>query len=126
MKPQLPHFRMALGGGANDNPTYYGILLDSVLGIVAQKRGDPDGPELGVIVVDGYQPRGPSLKVSNELLIGDIIRSMDGQHVTLESVNAFLVNKVATATSTWANIKLTIQRPVKACFTHQITNPKPP
>ena len=92
LKPQLPHFRMALG--ASDNPTYYGILLDSVLGIIAQKRGDPDGPELGVIVVEGYQPRGPSVKVSNQLLIGDIVRSMDGQHVTLESVNAFLVNKV--------------------------------
>ena len=36
---------------------------------------------------------------------------MDGQHVTLESVNSFLVDKVASATSTWATIKLTVQRP---------------
>ena len=36
---------------------------------------------------------------------------MDGQHVTLESVNSFLVDKVASANSTWATIKLTVQRP---------------
>ena len=36
---------------------------------------------------------------------------MDGQHVTLESVNSFLVDKVASATSTWVTIKLTVQRP---------------
>ena len=54
LKPQLPHFRTALG--VQDNPAYYGILLDSVLGIVPHKAGgDPDGPELGVIVVAGYQ-----------------------------------------------------------------------
>ena len=111
LKPQLPHFRMALDP---DNPDHSGILLDAILGIAAEKR---DEGELGVIVVRGYIPnRGSALKAGDrgELLIGDIIRSMDGQHVTIDTVNLFLIQKLTNCSSNQrsATVKLTIQRPI--------------
>ena len=112
LKPQLAHFRMALD---SDNPTHAGILLDAILGIAAAKR---DEGELGVIVVRGYVPNrsGPAMKAGDrgELLIGDIIRSMDGQHVTMDTVNSFLVQKLTNCSSSQrtATVKLTIQRPI--------------
>ena len=112
LKPQLPHFRMALD---SDNPTHAGILLDAILGIAAAKR---DEGELGVIVVRGYVPHhsGSAMKAGDrgELLIGDIIRSMDGQHVTMDTVNSFLVQKLTNCSSgqKTTTVKLTIQRPI--------------
>ena len=112
VKPQLPHLRMALDP---DNPSHAGILLDAILGIAAEKR---DEGELGVIVVRGYIPnRGTTaLKAGDkgELLIGDIIRSMDGQHVTINTVNSFLIQKLTNCSSNQrsATVKLTIQRPI--------------
>ena len=111
LKPQLPHFRMALD---SDNPNHAGILLDAILGIAAEKR---DEGELGVIVVRGYIPnRGSAIKAGDrgELLIGDIIRSMDGQHVTMDTVNSFLIHKLTNCSSSQrtATVKLTIQRPI--------------
>ena len=111
LKPQLPHFRMAVD---SDNPTHAGILLDAMLGIGAEKREEG---ELGVIVVAGYIPNhGPAIKAADrgELLIGDIIRSMDGQHVTMDTVNSFLVQKLSNCSSSQrtATVKLTIQRPI--------------
>lgn len=120
LKPQLPHFRMALD---SDNPTHAGILLDAILGIAAEKR---DEGELGVIVVRGYIPnRGSAIKAGDrgELLIGDIIRSMDGQHVTMDSVNSFLVHKLTNCSSSQrtTTVKLTLQRPIVK-FKSQRTN----
>ena len=111
LKPQLPHFRMALD---TDNTNHAGILLDAILGIAAEKR---DEGELGVIVVAGYIPnRGPAIKAGDrgDLLIGDIIRSMDGQHVTIDTVNSFLFQKLTNCSSSqrMATVKLTIQRPI--------------
>ena len=111
LKPQLPHFRMVLD---SDNPGHAGILLDAILGIAAEKR---DEGELGVIVVRGYIPnRGSAVKAGDrgELLIGDIIRSMDGQHVTMDSVNSYLIQKLTNCSSSQrtATVKITIQRPI--------------
>ena len=129
LKPQLPHFRMALD---SDNPTHAGILLDAILGIAAGKR---DEGEVGVIVVRGYVPNrsGSAMKAGDrgELLIGDIIRSMDGQHVTMDTVNSFLVQKLTNCSSSQRTtaVKLTIQRPIVKLRPSQgisIENPRLP
>ena len=70
-----------------------------------------------MIVVRGYIPnRGSAVKAGDrgELLIGDIIRSMDGQHVTMDSVNSYLIQKLTNCSSSQrtATVKITIQRPI--------------
>ncbi len=110
-KSQLQHFHMVMNA---DNPRNNGLLLEVLLGIVAEKRS-PMSEEAAVlessILIAGFIAQSPSAKVSPQLKVGDILRSMDGFHVTLDNVNSFLLQKLSSNShSSSCKVKLIIQR----------------
>lgn len=107
LKAQLPHFQMVLHA---DNPANQGLLLEALLGIVAEKRpADRDSS----VVVAGYISDSPAAKMSDKVHIGDIIRSLDGHHVSMESANTYLMQKLSkSSSSSTGKVKLILQRPV--------------
>ena len=112
-KSQLPHFQMVMSA---DNPRNSGALLHLVLGIVAEKRPSLNDEASAVlessIRVAGFIEASPASRSNPALKSGDILRSVDGFHVTLDNVNSFLLQKLSTHShSTSCKVKLIIQRP---------------
>ncbi len=120
LKAQIPHFQMLLHG---DNPANRGLLLEALLGIVPEVKplrvegsSAISGGHIidNSVVIASLTPQGVAFKSSDNLKCGDIIRSLDGQHVTLDTVNTFLLNKLTKASSSSASgkVKLILQRPM--------------
>ncbi len=123
LKSQIPHFQMLLHG---DNPANQGLLLEALLGIVpdikmselrvsdSKLKSDTAGVVDNSVVVSGYVPGGPAVQICEKIKIGDIIRSLDGHHVTLDSANTYLLQKLTKAGSSSAagKVKLILQRPL--------------
>lgn len=112
-KSQLPHFQMVMSA---DNPRNGGALLHLVLGIVSEKRPSLNDEASAVlessIRVAGFIEASPAARANPALKQGDILRSLDGFHVTLDNVNSFLLQKLtANSHSTSCKVKLIIQRP---------------
>ena len=112
-KSQLPHLQMIMSA---DNPRNNGAMLEVVLGIVSEKRPSMSDEAAAVlessIRVAGFIEASPAAKASPELKSGDILRSVEGFHVTLDNVNSFLLQKLASnSSSSSCKIKLIIQRP---------------
>ena len=61
-------------------------------------------------------PNGPAEKCDGKVKAGDIIRSLDGHHVTIETANTYLLHKLSKAShsSSTGKVKLIIQRPIGA------------
>jgi hypothetical protein len=110
-KNQLQHFQMVMN---TDNPRNKGLLLEVVLGIVAEKRSMM-AEEAAVlessIRLQGCVESSPASKSVPALKSGDILRSVDGFHVTLDNVNSFLLQKLEASSSSSCKVKLIIQRP---------------
>lgn len=119
LKAQVPHFQMLLHG---DNPSNRGLLLEALLGIVPEVKPLPaEGSKANVIVdnsvvIASLVPQGIACRTAENLKCGDIIRSLDGHHVTLDTVNTYLLNKLAKTSSSSASgkVKLILQRPNKS------------
>ena len=112
-KSQLPHFQMVMNA---DNPRNSGALLHLVLGIVAEKRPSLNDEASAVlessIRLAGFIEASPAARANPALKSGDILRSVDGFHVTLDNVNSFLLQKLtANPHSSSCKVKLIIQRP---------------
>ena len=122
LKAQVPHFQMLLHG---DNPSNRGLLLEALLGIVPEVKPLPaEGSKTNVIVdnsvvIASIVPQGIACRTAENLKCGDIIRSLDGHHVTLDTVNTYLLNKLAKTSSSSASgkVKLILQRPNKSAGT---------
>ena len=118
-KSQIPRFQMLLHG---DNPANRGMLLENLLGIVPVLKpiqsvaGMPGGGTVidNSVVIANLVPQGPSSKVGEKIRVGDIIRSLDGHHITLDSVNTFLLTKLTRIqnSSSTVKVKLILQRPM--------------
>ena len=116
LKAQVPHFQMLLHG---DNPSNRGLLLEALLGIVPEVKPLPAEGSTNVIVdnsvvIASLVPQGIACRTADNLKCGDIIRSLDGHHVTLDTVNTYLLNKLAKMSSSSATgkVKLILQRPM--------------
>ena len=116
VKAQIPHFQMLLHG---DNPCNRGLLLEALLGIVPEVKPLPAEGSTNVIVDNSVViariiPEGVACRTGDNLKCGDIVRSLDGHHVTLDTVNTYLLNKLAKISSSSATgkVKLILQRPM--------------
>lgn len=116
LKAQIPHFQMLLHG---DNPANRGLLLETLFGIIPEVKPFSDECCAGnlvdnSVVIAGFAPHKNSHKWHDHLQCGDIIRSLDGHHITLDSVNTYLLNKLtkASSSSSTGKVKLILQRPV--------------
>jgi hypothetical protein len=115
LKAQIPHFQMLLHG---DNPANRGLLLEALLGIIPEAKPMPSEAHNGDIVdnsvvVGGLVPEGVADK-AGKVRIGDIIRSLDGHHVNIDSANTYLLHKLSktSSSSSSGKVKLILQRPV--------------
>ena len=118
-KSQIPRFQMLLHG---DNPANRGMLLENLLGIVPEPKpiqsqvsssGKPTVIDNSVVIAT-LVPQGPAGQAGDKIRVGDIIRSLDGHHVTLDSVNTFLLTKLTRIqNSSTVKVKLILQRPMK-------------
>ena len=73
-------------------------------------------------------PQGPARQAGDKIRVGDIIRSLDGHHVTLDSVNTFLLSKltrIQSSSSSSVKVKLILQRPMKVSFQSKVNMPAP-
>ena len=77
----------------------------------------------GLILITG-STQGIAFRTADNLKCGDIIRSLDGHHVTLDTVNTYLLNKLAKISSSSATgkVKLILQRPM-GCRSGTFSNP---
>ena len=70
-----------------DNPANRGLLLENLLGIVPEAKpltaNEPFEILDNSVVVSGLIPNGPAEKCDGKVRAGDIIRSLDGHHVTI-------------------------------------------
>ena len=116
LKAQIPHFQMLLHG---DNPANRALLLEALLGIIPQVK-PLHASESNSAVIDNsvviakLVPQGLASQWGDKLRCGDIIRSLDGHHVTLDTVNTYLLNKLtkSSSSSTTGKVKLILQRPM--------------
>ncbi len=91
-------------------------LVEQMMGIIpvrdpAHNKKESDSGEwqhLSNVVVAGYVPDGPASKISDKLLVGDVIRLVDGQQVNLATIEQLL-----STYSSSTKVKLTVQRPTK-------------
>lgn len=126
LKAQIPHFQMLLHG---ENPANRGLLLEALLGIVPQAKPYTAVNTRSVIdnsvVIASLVPQGVASKCNDNLKCGDIIRSLDGHHITLDTVNTFLLNKLTKASSSagTGKVKLILQRPTRGRHNNQTMAP---
>ena len=111
LKAQIPHFQMLLHG---ENPANRGLLLEALLGIIPETKPlSADGSHKSI--VDNSLVIGNHVnQAADNVKCGDIIRSLDGHHVTLDTVNTYLLNKLSKMSSSSATgkVKLILQRPM--------------
>ena len=82
---------------------------------------EPEGGAMGNVVVAALLEGGPAQRASDKVRVGDIIRLVDGQQVTVSTVEQLL----STYTSS-TKVKLTIQRPAQVPGNRQPPLPLPP
>ena len=135
-RSQIPRFQMLLHG---DNPVNRGMLLENLLGIVPEPKpiqsqvsssGIMQMPTVidNSVVIGNLVPQGPAMQAGDKIRVGDIIRSLDGHHVTLDSVNTFLLSKltrIQSSSSSSVKVKLILQRPMKVSFHSKVHMPAP-
>ena len=135
-RSQIPRFQMLLHG---DNPVNRGMLLENLLGIVPEPKPiQSQGSSSGImpmptvidnsVVIGNLVPQGPARQAGDKIRVGDIIRSLDGHHVTLDSVNTFLLSKltrIQSSSSSSVKVKLILQRPMKVSFQSKVNMPAP-
>ena len=75
-----------------DNPANRGLLLENLLGIVPEAKpltaNEPFEILDNSVVVSDLIPNGPAEKCDGKVRAGDIIRSLDGHHVTIGKKHA--------------------------------------
>ena len=98
------HLRMTVRNRGEASPA----LLEETLGIIPGRNEQPpeDAPfTANRVIIAGFLTDGPAIKQHDKLKIGDWLRSIDGQQVTLDNIGSILARY-----SSSCKVKLTVQR----------------